>query len=394
MHLIGGEIMNRNVLPYDESKFVGRTEEIGKIIGLLQTSLTGSLPDKRTIAFIGERGIGKSWLLERLFQKISEDSNFQDVILFRLNLEDLDKDPILAVLDAIKKFRACFSNPAKEMEGGTPAEASRRVLEEAREQLKKHILVLLIDHVYEADWKLLAGLEDYLLGPLSIEPNTLIILSGRGREYPWKTPELRLKAEFEYLKPLSEEDTKEQLQKQIGKNKIADARIREIYDATGGNPLGNYLLGKEADSKKGLNAIIEATLEVIPDREKRKKMREYLDALCVLRSFDEERIPLMLAAYHPEDERYTKWKYAESRQVRDELVLGSFAHWDEKRGGFVMDDVLRKSLETYLQDAKPETWKNLQKKALELYQGWSKKYPRAKDFWIKEVEYHNAALNS
>jgi hypothetical protein len=381
--------MKPNALSYKETMFVGRTEEIEKIIIILRLLLSGSPPDKRTIAFMGERGIGKSWLLRHLYQKIKNE--FQNIVLFQLDLADLGNDPVLAVLDALRKFRACFSNSDRELEGGTPAEASRRILEDAREQIKKRVLVVLVDHVYESDWKLLAGLEDYLLGPLSIEPNTLIILSGRGREYPWKTPELRLKAEFEYLQPLSEDDTKEQLRKQIPEN-IVDERVKDIFKATGGNPLGNYLLGKEKDPEKGLNAMIEATLEVVPDPEKRKRIRGYLAALCVLRSFDEERIPLMLAAYHPEDAQYTTWKYAESRQVRDELVQGSFARWDEKRGGFVMDEVLRKSLETYLQSAKPETWERLQEKALSLYQGWSKKYPRAKDFWMQEVEYHDTAM--
>jgi hypothetical protein len=382
--------MNQSTLSYDEKKFVGRKPEIEKVIVALNRLLGGSPPDKRTIAFMGERGIGKSWLLKHLFYTIEKE--FKNVVLFQLNLADYANNfnPVLAVLDVLTKFRACFPNLNQAADSGTPAESSRRTLEEVREQIKKQVLVVLIDHVYESDWKILAGLEDYLLGPLAIEPNTLIVLSGRGREYPWKTPELRLKAEFEYLKPLDEKDTEEQLRKQISDDIAKHAK--DIFTATGGNPLGNYLLGSETDPREGLNAIINATLEVIPEADRRERIRKYLEALCVLRAFDEERIPIMLTAYELDDKRYAGWKYAESRQVRDDLVQGAFARWDESKGGFVIDDVLRKSLESYMRNVKPDVWKRLQEKALMLYQGWSTRYPRAKDFWTKEVTYHSAAL--
>ena len=102
----------------------------------------------------------------------------------------------------------------------------------------------------------------------------------------------------------------------------------------------------------------------------------------------------MLAAYSPEDKRYANWKYADSRQVRDELVQGSFARWDENKGGFVIDDVLRKSLESYVRRVKPEAWVRLQAKALTLYDDWSKKYSKAKGLWTQEMNYHSAALQS
>ncbi len=374
---------------YAEDKFVGREKELNIALMTLEMLGDSSPPDKRTIAFMGERGIGKSWLLKHISYTIEKNS--KNTILFKLNLADYaNVDPVLAVLDALKKFRDCFPNLNQTIGSGTPAEASRRTLEEVREQIKKQILVVLVDHVYESDWKLLAGLEDYLLGPLAIEPNTLIILCGRGREYPWKTPELRLKAEFKYLEPLSETETAEQLKKQISEDVASHAK--DIFESTGGNPLGNYLLGKEADPKAGLDAIINATLEMIPNQEKRQEIRKYLEALCVLRAFDEERIPLMLAAYTPENKEYAKWKYAESRKVRDDLVQGAFAHWDENKSGFVMDEMLRKSLESYVRSVKPDVWKRLQEKALTLYEEWSKKYPRAKDFWVKEVEYHSGVM--
>jgi len=378
-------------LLYAEEKFVGRKQQTDKVMLAIKKLIEDTPIEKRTIVFMGERGIGKSWLLQHLSFRIKEE--YKNVILFKFDLKKYEKsDHILAVLEILKEFRGSFDGLNRESVGGTPAEASRQTLEDIREQIKKRILIVLVDHVYEADWKLLAGLEDYFLGPLAIEPNTLIILSGRGREYPWKTPELRLKAEFEHLEPLDEKDTEEQLQKQISGDAVK--RAKNIYTTTGGNPLGNYLLGKETDPKDGLNAIINANLETIPDSARRQRVREYLEALCVLRAFDEERIPIMLAAYSPEDKRYANWKYADSRQVRDELVQGSFARWDENKGGFVIDDVLRKSLESYVRRVKPEAWVRLQAKALTLYDDWSKKYSKAKGLWTQEMNYHSAALQS
>ena len=106
-----------------------------------------------------------------------------------------------------------------------------------------------------------------------------------------------------------------------------------------------------------LGQVVGGMLSTVP-AERRGQVRDYLEALSVLRSFDEERIPRMLAAYY-DDEIYIEWPYAQARQVRGELVKLSFAQWDAERGGYVLDESTRHLLERYLETTQPDRWQRL-----------------------------------
>jgi hypothetical protein len=241
--------------------------------------------------------------------------------------------------------------------------------------------VILVDQAYESDWKLLSELEEYLLGPLAVEPRVLIVMAGRGRAYPWKTPELRLFAEFRKLGPFTDPiQTAEQLQKQISPQ--AAARAEEIHNQSGGNPLANYYLGNNVS----LDSVINYLLQVVPP-DSQKLAREYLEALCVLQAFDEERIPAMLAAYYG-DLSYLKWSYAQAREVRDLLVKAAFARWNEDAGGFVVDSQTRKIMEGYLYTDQKERWRQLHCAAYRLYRQWIEEYVRAREHWQAQASYH------
>ena len=369
------------LLKYSSKKFVNREDEIELVMKQVHALLRGDRPDARTIIFTGERGTGKSWLLAHL-QKVKLD--LSDVRTFKFNLQEYaDRDPILAVADILKRLDAAIGKRNTKL-GITLADMSRNLMQDVRQSLDKQVLVLLVDHVYESDWKLLAVLEDYLLGPLAVESRVLIVMAGRGRGYPWKTPELRLKADFVDLEPFPDVATTEkQLECQ---QKQSLPRAAEIHDLSGGNPLANFLLGAQDDLAVALNQVVEGMLDTVPD-EHRGRVREHLEALSVLRAFDEERIPAMLAAYY-EDEKRLKWSYAQARQVREELVKWAFARWDADEGGYVLDELTRKLLERYLETAQPDRWEKLQQAASKLYEEWARDYPRTRDRWQQEVQYH------
>jgi len=370
------------LLEYSSDKFINRQEKIEHVMKKARALTQGSSVDgKRTIIFAGERGTGKSWLLSHLQAKLR---TLPTVTVFKFDLSKYaDRDPILAVLDILKQFSVATGKQGKGL-GTTLADMSRNLMQKIQPLLRKGVLVLLVDHVYESDWKLLAALEEYLLGPLAVEKRVLIVMTGRGRPYPWKRPELRLKAEFVDLKPFPDVDTTaEQLERQ---QKQALARAAEIHDLSGGNPLANFLLGAQDDPAAALNQVVEGMLDTVPD-EHRGRVREHLEALSVLRAFDEERIPAMLAAYY-DDEQCLEWSYAQSRGVREELVKWAFAHWDADQGGYVLDELTRKLLERYLETAQPDRWEKLQQAASKLYREWAHDYPRTRDRWQREVQYH------
>jgi len=373
------------LLEYSSDRFVNRHKEIKRVMEKAQLLIQGLSPEGRTIIFVGERGTGKSWLLAHLRTELRA---LPGVTVFGFNLREYaDWNPILAVADIIKQLGKATG---QQTQGATLAEMSRNLMESLRRSLDKKVLVVSADHVYESDWKLLAALEDYLLGPLAMEPRVLIVMTGRGRAYPWKTPELRLKAEFVDLEPFPDVAiTTEQLKRQ---QKKAAARAPEIHELSGGNPLANFLLAVHSDPATALDQVIEGVLETVPD-EHRRRVRDYLEALSVLRSFDEERIPTMLAAYY-DDDTYRGWSYAQSRRVREELVKWAFAHWDADQGGYVLDELTRKLLERYLETARPDRWERLQRAASGLYEEWTRDYPRTKDRWQQEVQYHVRQLQA
>jgi Ni2+-binding GTPase involved in maturation of urease and hydrogenase len=374
--------MNENIIPpppeYSPDKFVARpevTEVLDKIRALVLEKQEEKIP-KRTIAFSGERGTGKTWLLRHLAESIPVEIEHTSVYFL-----DIKSDT------TAHRVLADFRERLLELKNGlakTPAEASRQVLQELRAFFSTQFLVILVDQAYESDWKLLGEIEEYFLGPLAIEPRVFVVMAGRGRAYPWKTPELRLYADFRKLGPFSDvKQTAEQIDKQAPETKT---RPEEIHQLSGGNPLANYYLAKGAS----IDTVINYILEVIP-HEWQAKAREYLEALCVLQAFDEERIPAMFAAYY-NDPTYLRWQYTQTRPVRDLLVKSAFARWNEDAGGFVLDSQTQHLVENYLRTEQPEKWRRLHCAAYRLYQNWIVEYTRARDHWQAQANYHAQQL--
>ena len=380
------------MLQYAQKHFIGRDTQLTFVRKKAEALRSGDRVERRTIIFTGERAIGKSWLLQRLAELLAE----LGFTVFRVDLKvyankpKTDKpDEEVAIANILLDLHRVWGE--KQSPGGASlAELSRNVLEVVRKHLPQKPLTVCVDHVYESNWELLAALEEYVLGPLAIEPRVLMILAGRGRLYPFKTPELRLKVDTEELRPFSLDETIEQLQVQH------EARVplaEKIHAISGGNPGANDLLAQHPEEPaQALNEVLTGMLEPVPP-EQRQKVREYLEALCVLNAFDEERIPPMFAEYYV-DPAYKNWTYAQARQARELLTESAFARWDADRGGYVLHDMPRKLLEQYLRESQLERWKSLQNEAKLLYNKWVGDYPRNKERWQEEVTYHNEQLNA
>jgi len=376
---------NLQLPEYTPGRFVNREDEIKLITQKVQALIERRLVERRTVVFVGECGVGKSWLMDHLQAILPRQ--FRDLKVLRLDLKAyVDEDPTWAVADMIRRVSIGTSGPG-ECLGPDLATMSRRLMEHLRGILRKSILLLLMDHVHESNWNLLPLLEDYLLGPLAAEPRVLIIMTGRGRLYPWKTPELRLKADFKDLLPFQRpEETQAQLEQQAYK---ALPQAPEIHTLSQGNPLANYLLGT-LGVLEGLDRVVEEILEPVP-ADRRRQVREYLEALCVLNAFDEERIPEMLATYYGDDS-YRQWTYAQARQVREELIHWAFARWNADAGGYILDPAVRRLVEEYLKKAQPEKWRALQQTAHDMYTRWAEEFARTRERWQKEASYHHRSL--
>jgi len=208
-------------------------------------------------------------------------------------------------------------------------------------------------------------------------------MAGRGRAYRWKTPELRLYTKEQHLEPFDKDLTEEQLKKQ---KPDAVSRVSEIYEMSQGYPLGNYLLAARPTVIEAMQETVDGLLDRVPAEE-----RSWLEALCVLRTFDEECIPIVLASYF-KDESIREWPYKEIRQVRDRLLGTRLMRWIDESGGWVVDKAIRPVLEKYLQETKLEVWQRLHCAAYRLYKDWEQQYPDEKQRWQDEADYHAKCL--
>lgn len=396
---------------YRHELFVNRDRETKEVVKKLQELLAGRPVDKRTIVFSGEYGLGKTWLLKHIYNTILEkieSSKRKSVYRLFIDLNEYREDDPVVATAAILEWAS--RNLFKESLPGTSlAEVNRAFVDRLRDFLgNERVLLVFVEAVYRASWDLLAALENYFLGPLAIEPRVLILLDSQRRGYPWKTPELRVKAESCSLDLFDKERTKEQVEKIVAQKRRFFWRRPEvdpnrIYELSQGHPLANYLLTtlwaeKKVAPPRALNEVIEQILEKssVPEGE-RAEARQYMEALCVLRAFDEERIRAMLSAYAEamnleNKEEYADWGYARTREVRKKLVQWGLASWNDEQNGFTLNESLRQLAEEYLQQEKPEVWRALHRRACKLYEEWQGRYERTSEKWKEEAEFHRSKL--
>ncbi|RMD58694.1 hypothetical protein D6833_12615, partial [Candidatus Parcubacteria bacterium] len=342
---------------YKKDLFVGREKFLKSVMTALRQLSANQVPEHRTFAFRGERGTGKTWLLSHVSTLAREEK--PEPAVFHLDLmaeKYVGHDPLLtviAVLEALTNALGLYTEKEFQSLGAAPSRISRKVMEKLDGILSEKPLLVLVDHVYESEWDVLAPLEDYVLGPLASKGRVLLLLAGRGREYPWKTPELFSAKVFE-MEPFTPEKTRQQVEKQVKRPKYDKEGVHAL---TGGYPMQNYFLAKYG-FPKGLYKSVEEILRQVEDDE-RQAIQEYLEALCPLDTFDEEAIKWMLAAYY-KDDTYKNWTHRQARTVREKLVgRYGFARWDEDRRAYVMYASARLSVRNALQAREIERWSRL-----------------------------------
>ena len=371
---------------YSATGFVNREAEINLVCQRLEELLNRQLVEKRTFIFTGQHGIGKSWFLLQLRHQL-QSLNGVKVQHVDLSLYARQLTPQAVLLEIIaklsKELLAMMTIPHT-----VPDAAAAFLLNAIREQiLQKNILVVLIDTVYESPRQLLAILEDYLLGPLAIESKVLLVLAGRGREYPWSTPELRLQAEFRTLELFGEGTTAQQLQRHTT---AAFSRAKAIYEISRGNPKTTLLLAANEDVTGVLDQVIN---EMLPPAitEERQLMREHLEALAVVRGFDYGHLPHLLSVYY-NDPRRKSLPRRELRLILDRLLEPGLIYWNTEKLAYTLHEAMRKLVDRYLHQAKFELWQQLHLACVALYQGWVDANPTNVAQWQQELDYHLNAL--
>jgi hypothetical protein len=286
------------------------------------------------------------------------------------------------------------------------------------------VICLILDSVFETNWSFLDHLERYLLAAFAALPRVLIVMTGRGRPYLWKSPYLRTEREDQSLTPFSVEQVAEQIRRSLssapdrppavaGLSDEALTRLaRRIIDLGGGYPLTNELLAgafvrQALDSMPGdenleqaldretidagvLEEVVCRLLEVVLE-DRRGRLREAFDALCVLKDgFRENEMPYLLAALRNIKPEGSAYSMSAMRELRDRLIETNLVRWQDKR--YVLDEAVRIVLERHLKLQRHNVWRRLHEHAADLYETWAQKYPGSRGYFEPRANYHRSVL--
>jgi hypothetical protein len=372
-------------LPYDHLKFVNRADEVRLVVDKVQRLAAGLHEERRVVIFHGARGSGKSWLLREI--KHSLQTTSLPVLCACANLSDEYDGPVDEAVRAIlQQIYHALAEPASPslLDNIKTEQWTELLAQEAKKPGRT--LVVMFDHVDESSSDLLALLEDRCLSPLAVLPNALIVLAGRGKEYVWKRPELRLKSEERDLTYFDLPCTREQIEKQVPQpTPSAD----EIQALSGGYPWSNYILGIHHANKSA--ALDQCVVVLLHDLPVAAADLDHLRALCVLHAFSDMMIPYMFSAYFSQPD-YKNWGYRQCRQVRQALIQTTLVKWNEPNGGYVIDEALRRVLEHQLHERGRTAWERMHTAARDLFAQWQEEYPRTAGRWQAEVAYHDGKL--
>jgi hypothetical protein len=327
-------------LDYDPDKFVDREEALELVLDKARRIADGSPVGRRVTIFHGQRGSGKTWLLEEM----------------QCRLRELFKEHPFQALSADLTPDFDVNNLKSSVPGDRP-------------------LILLVDDVNEAEGPVLDELEQDVLAPLAQQGNVLIVLAERGRPFREKADE------FDLL-PFDRPAIEEQIQKQAPN---AAGHLNAVETYGGGFPWSTYILARHLPAK--LAALEQCATALLGDE---KDVAPYLTALCVLKAFDETRMEQFLPIY-PDLPR-KRWGYAACRQVREGLVKTTLVRYNADARAYVIDEPLRLVLEACLYERDFELWKKLHCAAYRLYAGWAKDYEQSRDWWTGEKQYHERCL--
>jgi hypothetical protein len=220
------------------------------------------------VHLVGERGIGKTWLLRHL----ATDGGDISCLAVYLDLEQ----------------RAEFSRPQHYV-----AAMQKRIDRRARESRA----ILLLDSVPTDLDENLRALEEMVLRPQLLQEGAMVIMApvNPARDC-WRTAALRGGARIE-LSLFEVAQTGEQL----SRLRLAGLATRQwktsaLQDYSGGLPLLNHLLACSGPGP-AYGYLLDYVLAQVP-ADQRRAVRGYLEALCVLEVLEQAKMERALRVYY------------------------------------------------------------------------------------------------
>ncbi len=375
---------------YDPGKFIDREHEINQIISLLSQSQ----PRLRAVVIDGDRGVGKTWLSLHLHRTVFK-KEIKGLTSWLFSLWNPGESYHPEGVKPQKNEHFLRENERLEIDGflstiiqnlsielpPNPAPAVK--VDVIRRYVQAHVderFVVILDSAYESDWELLENLETHFLGNLLTLSNFFVIVTGRGRPYPWKIPYL-IEAVHFGLGKFSIGQVEEQLERF---NLSFILSVQDIYNIGEGWPLFTEHLARAKDQAEALNIAAHILFTVVPIQE-RQQVRKYFEALCPLEGFGETEAALMVITYEKDgvqDGRTICRKMNETRLIS----------W--KNGRYEMNEPVKKILRQYLPLKDKDLWINLHCTAYRHFeeQANDRSMDRFRPFFETQMDIHAKAL--
>lgn len=338
--------------PYDPGKFTDREEEVNQILTLLKQSQ----PRVRAVVIDGDRGVGKTWLSLHLHRTVfKQDIRVVASWLFSLWSPGENYHPE----GDKKQSNERFSREGEQLKldefleiiiKSLPIELPPNPnLTERVDTIRRYVqshtdnrFVLILDSAYESDWSLIEQLETNFLGNLLTLSNFFVIVTGRGRPYPWKVPYM-IEAVHFGLGKFTVGQIKEQLKK-FGLS--SSLSINEIYEIGLGWPLFTEQLARAKNRVEALSIAADILFAVLPAHE-RAEVRDYFEALSPLDGFGEAEAALMVKTYKQTGDQ-------DSRAICRKMNETRLVSW--RNGRYEMNSPVQNILRQYLLFNNKDGW--------------------------------------
>jgi hypothetical protein len=221
------------------------------------------------------------------------------------------------------------------------------------QQRENGACILLLDSVPLRMDAHLRLLEDMVLRPHLSQRRSMVIMAlGHPSRDCWRLPALR-GGESRWLQPFDQAQTRAQLGQLEGAGLVRQrTTATALQDHSGGLPLLNYLLARW-QREQAFNSLLELVLSPIPS-DRRRLVRSYLDAVCVLEVLEHEPVEKVLYLYH-RCQSGSNGTLAHAGQVRNLLLQ----HWLARSapgmpGRIVLVESVRRAAQEVLRARDPE----------------------------------------